>query len=185
MIDDKGPNIFSLLNNTDNSKELMNLIEHKQEIIAPIVKGDNSLRLRPPLLLLGKGDVNKDVDHFRADGEEDAAIVGVVLGVGGQVQLGNDVKEEDFLEVAGDEQPVQCADQAGHLGHQLLDDLAEGLHQGVVVDAGQVELHLPVESGHAQLVGQLLLPLGQQLFPPLLLRVQLVVDLVKEDVEGH
>ena len=82
------------------------------------------------------GEIDDDVDEVGAElvgGHVDGG------GVAGDVDLGEDVEEVDFLEAAGGGDGVEEGLEGGQLGHEALDDFGEGLEDAVVVDAGGVE----------------------------------------------
>lgn len=82
------------------------------------------------------GDVDDDVDVVAAD-----LVAGHVGGgaVGGDVDLGEHVEQVRLLEAARAAEVGEHGLEGAQAGDELLDDLAEGLEDGVVVDGRQVE----------------------------------------------
>jgi hypothetical protein len=83
------------------------------------------------------GDVDNDVNVVGADlvrGHVDGG------GVGGDVDLGEDVEQVSFLESGLLAAVVEEGFEVGEVRDQFLDDLGEGFEDRVVVDRGQVEV---------------------------------------------
>ena len=123
------------------------------------------------------GDVDDDVDVVAAD-----LVRGHVSGcaIGGDVDLGEDVEEVGLFEAARAAEVGEHGLEDTQARDELLDDLAEGLEDGVVVDGGEVEGDGRVL---AAVVGELVLDAdGDVALDVELVVVGEAVDLVDEDL---
>lgn len=124
------------------------------------------------------GHVDDDVDVVGAD-----LVAGHVgrAGVGRDVDLGEDVEEVCLLKPTSAAQVRKHRLENAQARDELLDDLGEGLEDGVVVDAGQVEGDGRVL---ASVVGELILDPNRDV--PLDIKLVVVtktINLVDEDLD--
>jgi hypothetical protein len=141
---------FAFVNETHERQTLVHLSQVQHDVFSRVLvrKPDERAALlvefaATPFLVdaIDASHVDQHVDQLRT--------YFVVLhvhwrGVSGDVDFRNDVEKECLLDVGPGHEGVHHRGNEGHLGQQLLDDLAEGLVDGVVIDAGEVVGHLAI-----------------------------------------
>ena len=93
-----------------------------------------------PVLVVEVGDVDEDVEDVGADVV--LALVGQLLVVVADVQLGDQVEEVGLLDLGVVGEVVEQLADVGRAGNHALQHLAERLKDGGVVDGGEEELDL-------------------------------------------
>mmetsp|Transcript_31964 Transcript_31964/g.43275 ORF Transcript_31964/g.43275 Transcript_31964/m.43275 type:complete len:249 (-) Transcript_31964:201-947(-) len=94
-------------------------------------------------------DVDDDVDHVGAQ------LIGLHIHgirVGRNINLTDYIKEKRFLHVAVRDKDVEEVFEGSQLGHELLDNLAKGLEDGVVINGRQVKTQADVYLSLRELV---------------------------------